>query len=153
MKRIKKKKTLRRSSLTSESEAETPNVSDSDIIFSLQIQYSYTVPEVAFLYLKLYQLAVRRCYQNVMKSILNRTQKRSRKGRVEAVSRKVEKALEKVEHDSKREREKKVCILATCFVKFAQDFVMVSRKNGFKEFKVTKSFRVEPTLREVNPIT
>ena len=58
-----------------------------------------------------------------------------------------------MEHEAKREREKKVCILAMCFVKFAQDFAMVSLKNGFKDFKVTKSYRAEPTLREVNPIT
>ena len=139
MKKNKKKKVLRKSSSTYESEAETLNLSDSDILFSLHIQYSYTVPEVAFLYLKLYQLAVRRYYQNVMRSILNRRQNRSRKGRVEAVSRKVERALEKVEHKAKREREKKVCSLVRCFVKFAQDFVLVSLKNGFKDFKVTKS--------------
>ena len=132
-----KKNVLRKSSSTYESKAETLNLSDSDILFSLHIQYSYTVPEVAFLYLKLYQLAVRRYYQNVMRSILNRRQKRSRKGRVEAVSRKVERALEKVEHKAKRE--KKVCSLVRCFVKFEQDFVLVSMKNGFKDFKVTKS--------------
>ena len=139
MKKNNKKKIQRKSSSTIESEAQTLKLSDSDILLSLQIQYSYTVPEVAFLYLKLYQLAVKRYYQNVMRSIFKRRQKRSRKGRVEAVSRKVEKALEKVEHEAKKERERRVCILATCFVKFAQDFVMVSLKNGFKDFKVTKS--------------
>ena len=49
MKKNKKKKVLRKSSSTYESEAETLNLSDCDIILSLHIQYSYTVPEVALL--------------------------------------------------------------------------------------------------------
>ena len=134
MKKNKRKKSVKKT-ITS-CEAEMSKLSDSDILLSLQIQYSYSVSEVAFLYLKLHQLAVRRYYQNVMKSIFTSRQKRSRKGRLEAVSRKVEKELEKAEQQAKKEREKKVCILAQCFDKFLQNFVMISLETGFKDFKV-----------------
>ena len=122
------------------SDAEFSKLSDSSILSSLHIKYSYTFSEVGFLYLKLYQLLVRRYYQNVIKSIMkrreNRRRKRTRKGRLDAVSKKVEKALEKLEEDARKEREKRVCILACCFVKFVQHFVLKNFESGFKEFQV-----------------
>ena len=126
-----------RSSSTLGAGPDLSQLSDSEILFCLQIKYSYTLPEVAFLYHQLYQLAVRKYYQNVMKSIMKRRHRRTRKGRVEAVSRKVQQALDKAEHEAKKEREKRVCILARCFVKFVQDFVLASVENGFKDFQVT----------------
>ena len=122
------------------SDSEFCKISDSAIISSLHIKYSYTFSEVGFLYLKLYQVMVRRYYQNVMKSIMkrreNRRRKRTRKGRLDAVSRNVEKALEKLEVDGRKERERKVCILAWCFIKFVQHFVLKNLESGFKEFQV-----------------
>ena len=122
------------------SDSEFCNLSDSAILSSLHIKYSYTLSEVGFLYLKLYQVMVRRYYQNVMKSIMkrreNRRRRRTRKGRLDAVSINVEKALEKLENEGRKEREKKVCILAWCFVKFVQHFVLKNIESGFKEFQV-----------------
>ena len=135
MKKNKRKKNAKKS--LNCCEPEVSNLHESETFFTIHIRYSYTVSELAFLYLKLYQLANRRYYQNVMKSIFSRREKRSRKGKVEAVFTKVEKELEKLENQEKKEREKKVLILAECFVRCLQQFVLVSQECCFKDLKVS----------------
>ena len=132
--RKKSKKKIQTKSLANISKPAEP-----ELFFSIQIHYSYTVPKVAFLFLKLYQLAGRRYYQNVMRSIFNRKSRRSRKERVKAVYKKDEKELENQE---KKEREKKASIRAHwhCFVMLIKQIVIVSQKQCYQEFKVSFCF-------------
>ena len=48
-----------------------------------------------------------------------------------------EKALEKIEDEEKKEREKRVCIHVWCFIRFTQNYVLLSLESGFKDFQVS----------------
>ena len=110
---------------------------DSETLFPLQIRYSYSLSEVSFLFLKMYQLSVKRYYHNVIRSITVRRKKKSKKGRIEKMLKNFEEALEKIEDEEKKEREKRVCIHVWCFIRFTQNYVLLSLESGFKDFQVS----------------
>ena len=138
MSRKKKKRII--SQLKIQNEKETDNNYNSNVEFCIEIQYSYSFCEVAFLYLKMYQIAVKRYYSNVMKSIYSRKKKRSKRGKVEKLTANFDKALENLRQKEKKDREGKACIFACCFIKLLQELKCLSEKYDFKSIQVGKTY-------------